>query len=106
MKILAIICNISLLLFTCLVLLTDGISREAGYIVLTVILILVPVLNAILIFRNQGKPPHLKVIAVIGNVVLVGLTCWALIKQYPHPREPGFLSYAVLVVLTPILSLV
>src|SRR5512133_2973034 len=98
MKISAIICNILLLLFTCLVLLTDGISREAVYIILTVLLLLVPVLNSIVIFRNQSKQPHLRKLAVIGNIILIGFTCWAMIKQYPHPREPGFLSFAVLVV--------
>jgi hypothetical protein len=105
MKTSAIICNIILFLFTCFVILTDGISGEAEYIILTILLLLVPVLNTIFFFRSQDKRPNLKILAVIGNVVLIGFACQALIEQHSHPRETGFLLYAILVVLTPILSL-
>lgn len=44
--------------------------------------------------------------AIICNVVLIGFVCWALVDQYPHPHENGFTAYAVLIVLTPILSVV
>jgi hypothetical protein len=46
-----------------------------------------------------------KTVAVICNIVLLGFACWAIMSQYPHPEEEGVVAYTVLVVLTPILSL-
>ena len=44
--------------------------------------------------------------AIVGNVVLLGFVCWAIISQYPHPEEPGVLEYTILAILAPILSVV
>ncbi len=99
MKIVAIACNIVLLGFTVLVSLTDGPAREAPYVVFGVLLILVPVLNVVTISRR--RPRH---VAIVANVVLLGYSVFALIDQLPHPQEAGFLEYAILVVLTPVLS--
>jgi uncharacterized protein YhhL (DUF1145 family) len=41
-----------------------------------------------------------------ANIVFFGFVCWALVDQYPHPEEDGVLTFTVLIVLTPILSLV
>ena len=131
MKIATIICNVVLFLFTCFVLITDGMPGEASYIVFTLLLLLVLILNIVLITGNrinhnvlifnkgnkepevQGKvdaPPSIylfkKIIGVIFNIVLIGFICRAVIDQYPHPRESGFLIYLILVVFTPILSLI
>jgi hypothetical protein len=38
--------------------------------------------------------------------VFFGFVCWALIDQYPHPKESGVIAMAVLMVMTPILNLV
>lgn len=46
----------------------------------------------------------IKIVAIICDIVLIGFVCWALVDQYPHPKEGGFIAYAVLIVLTPILS--
>lgn len=129
MKLLAFICNVALFGFTCLVILTDGMSREAVYIVLTLLLLLVPVLNLVVIMRNrsimkgpvfQGKKktseeknsmlspfsisPALKIAVVICNVVLLGFCVWAFMEQYPHPKEHGYIAYLLVVGLTPVLS--
>ena len=131
MKILSIICNIVLVAFTCFVLITDGPAREASYIVFTLLLLLVPIMNIVLILRSrinnswstfnlrnkvpeaQGKIdvpssiyPFMKITGVILNIVLTGFICWAIIDQYPHPKEPGVLVYTLLVVFTPIISLI
>jgi hypothetical protein len=45
-------------------------------------------------------------VAIIFNIVFFGFVCWALIDQYPHPKESGVIAMAVLMVLTPILNLV
>jgi hypothetical protein len=129
MKLLIVILNVILFLFTCLVLVTDGISKETFYIVLTLLLLLVPVFNMVVIMRNgankgwldynlkkkalekhmktnelTSKIPVMNILAIICNIVLLGVSCWAIMNQYPHPKEGGLLLYIVILILTPILS--
>ena len=106
MKILSITSNLLLFLFTCFVLLTDGITKEAGYMIFTLLLLLVPILNAVLLFRDRTRPLYVKLVAVISNIALIGFACWAIMDQHPHPKESGVIAYAVLILLTPILSLI
>ncbi len=51
MKIVAIIGNAILFGFTCLVLVVDGLPRGAGYVVLTLLALLVPILNSAALAR-------------------------------------------------------
>ena len=109
MKTLTVLCNVGLVAFTCFVLATDGASAEPAYILLTLLLILIPIVNVLVVARRPGGSRRAAVVeraAVVGNVVLAGFVCWALIDRYPHPHEPGLLEYTVLVLLTPILSAV
>lgn len=48
----------------------------------------------------------MKVAAAVSNIVLLGFVCWAIADQYPHPEEDGLIAFTVLIVLTPILSVV
>ena len=130
MKILAIVCNVVMFAFTCMVLATDGVSGEAVYIVFTVWALMTPILSAavisrigvndgrldLLLKRNAGERPvksdnalsmrtKMRIAAVICNIIHIGFIGWALADQYPHPNEEGFVAYVVLTVLTPILSL-
>ncbi len=129
MKVMAVICNVALFGFTCLVTLTDGPATETSYIVFSLLLFLIPILNVVVISRcssNRGRlgPPSkeelpeeqgksaepssisaaMQIAAVICNIVLLGFACWAIIDQYPHPREAGLLEFELLVILTPIVS--
>ena len=104
MKILAIICNAVLFGFTCLVLVTDGPPQGTGYIVFSMLKLLVPFLSAVVLFRFS-KNVIMKIVVGIFNFVLLGFVCWAIVSQYPHPEEEGVIAYTVLLVLTPILSL-
>ena len=123
--------NIVMGIFTSFVLLTDGIPKEVAYIILTLLLLFVPIFNLVIILRNradnswldfhlkmellkkQTKPDELhskirilKIVAIICNIVLSGFVCYAFVNQYSqHPKESGFILYAVIVFLTPILSL-
>ena len=131
MKIVAIICNIVLFLFVCLVLVIDGPPRGAVYIVITLWTFLTLILNTVVISRigagdgwlglnmkkkvlgEQKKTDDLsstgsimRIVAIICNIVFLGFHCWAFVDQYPHPRQDGVIAYAVLIVLTPILSVV
>ena len=131
MKIVAIICNIIWFGFTCIVLVTDGIPKEAAYLVFTLLMLLIPILNVVVLLGSgAGKGwlgLHMKrkalddkskstgltsmsngmrIGSIIWNIVLLGFICWALIDQYPHPEEDGFIAYTLLTLLTPILSVV
>jgi len=112
MKTLTILCNIISVLFTCFVLATDGLPTKAAYIVLTVLVVLIPVFTVFALVRSGGggvpssRGRAIARAAAICNVVLLGFVCWALVDQYPHPAESGFLEYVVLTMVTPILSAV
>ena len=130
MKTAAIICSVVLFAFTCVVLATDGLPTDSTYVVFNVWLLLTLILNVVVISRigaNDGRlwlqtpstvaggqggadgssPTRAfgRVVAAICNVVLLGFTGWAYVDQHPHPDEPGFTAFTVLMVITPILSL-
>ncbi len=102
MKALAILFNAVLFVFTGLVVATDGMPRDLAYVVFTLLLMLVPVANVLVIGRAAAT--RLQRTVGICNIVLLALIGLAIADQYPHPAEPGFNEYAVLVVLTPIVS--
>ena len=131
MKIVAVICNIVLFLFTCLVFVTDGPPRGAVYIVITLWTFLTLILNTVVISRigagdgwlrfhekrkaleeqketddRSSTSAIMRIVAIICNFVFLGFHCWAFVDQYPHPQEDGFIAFVVLMALTPILSLV
>ncbi len=106
MKVLVVLCNVVLLLFTCLVLATDGVPGEPAYVALTLSLLAVPIFTVVAVLRGGAKPVWPGRFAAIGNAVLLGVVCWALVDQHPYPAEEGFLAYAVLTVVTPVLSAV
>jgi hypothetical protein len=129
MKIFAFICNVVLFLFSCMVLAGDGLPTEPVYIFFTWWIHLTMVLNAVLVFligkregwlgfRASGQAPEgkektagrksissfLKITAIACNLVFIGFVCWALADQPNHPKEPGFIEYVVMMLLTPILT--
>jgi hypothetical protein len=131
MKIVAVILNIVLFAFICLVLVTDGLPTKANYIVFTFWSLMTLILSAVVILRHRasnGRPAfHVKAktveeqkkidapsatsttmrtVAIICNIVFLVHFCWAFVDQYPHPEEEGFVVFTVLMVLTPILNLV
>jgi len=63
MKIAAVICNVVLFAFTCMVLLNDDFPAQAAYIVFNVWLLLTPILSLLVLIRGgagAGRPrPHL-----------------------------------------------
>jgi hypothetical protein len=105
MKIAAVICNIVLVVFHCFVLLTDGFPRETSYIIFNLWALLTMILSVMVILRF-GTSNIMGIVAIIFNIVFFGFVCWALVDQYPHPKEGGVIAMAILMVLTPILNLV
>lgn len=120
MKILTIVLNLALFLFTGFVLMTDGTSEESLYILFSFLLVIIPLLNVYLLLKTgighgaNEKAGVQKISigrglytgAMIGNLLLLGFAIRAMIDQYPHPQETGFIEYASLVLLSPILSMV
>ncbi|MGE5236397.1 MAG: hypothetical protein ACM3O7_08625 [Acidobacteriota bacterium] len=108
MRIVAVICNVVLAAFSGLVLVTDGPPVGAPYVVLTLLVIAVPLASAIVILRGTGggSRPALAVerLTIVGNLVLLVLSGWALVDQYPHPDEEGLIPYTVLLLAAPILT--
>ena len=83
---------------------TEGPSKGGGYIVLTALLLLIPILSSAVILR-AGPGARAKTVAAIGNIALLGFVIWAVASAYPHPEEPGVIPFTVICVLTPILNL-
>jgi hypothetical protein len=129
MRGLTVTCNLVLLLFTLFVLATDWLPEQAAYVAFTLLLLLIPTFTAFALLRRGvgGSGPGLPGtgetredqpetgaalpgtillvrVAVVANLVLLAAVCWALVDQSPHPKEEGFLAYAVLTLLTPVLS--
>ncbi len=103
MKILALILNIALFLFTLFVIVTDGFATQAAYIVLTLWVLLTLLFNPVALFRGGSA---VKIPAVICNIIFIGFVIWALVDQYPHPRESGYIPFVILMFLTPIVTVV
>ena len=109
MKSLVLVCNIVSVVFTLLVLATDGLATRTIYLVFTLLLILIPIVTILALTRPgtlPGSGTGALRLAAFSNLVLLGFVCWALVEQYPHPNEPGFVPYAALMILTPLLSAV
>jgi len=107
MRMLAISCNVLSCILTCLVVATDGPSREPAYVVFTLLLIVVPLYTAYALASRVGHASvSARRAAVVGNMVLLAGVAAAVVDQYPHPNEPGFIPYVLLMVFAPLLSIV
>ena len=104
MKRLSIVLNVGLLAFTLFVMATDGPATKAAYKLFVLLLLGVPVFTTFALARGGGE--NAARFAAFLNVILLGAVFWALVDQYPHPEDPGVVPYAVLLVLTPIVSVV
>ncbi len=106
MKALALGFNIVSLAFTLLVIAGEGLSTKTIDIPLTLLVIIIPILSIVALARPSTLPGSGTTtlrLAAICNLVLLALVCRAVIG---HPNEPGFVPYAVLMILTPLLSAV
>ncbi len=109
MKCLVLVCNIVSFLFTLLVIAGDGPATQTIYIVLMVLLLLIPIFTLLAIARPRTfrtRATAVLRLAALCNLALLAFVGWALVDQYPHPNEAGFLPYATLLILTPILSVI
>jgi len=114
----AIACNVVLLATTGVIVLTEGAPRDARHLVFTLLMLLVPPLTAVVLVRERMAPhgpsadddasPTITFTsraAALGNLVLLGTTCWEAVAQYPYPEGNSVILFGVLAICAPILSL-
>jgi hypothetical protein len=107
MRMTALVLNLVMVCFTLFVLLTEGVSENHWYQLFTLVLLVVPVMTVQTLWklRAPGAATTWERRYVGGlNVLLLVLIGAAIGHQYPHPNEPGFIPYVVLVCLVPVLS--
>ena len=106
MKIVIIICNVVFWGFLCMVMLTDGPPKGTD-IIWALVPFLMPMLNVAVIRVVSSPSRVLRRVALVSNIVWLGLACWRIIQELPsHPKEEGLLEFVVLFVPTPLLSAV
>jgi hypothetical protein len=106
MKTATIPCNAALAALSLLIVVTEGLPNGAIHRALTGLIIVVPILTVYAVTRTAGGAgPGVRLLAVLGNLSLLGLVCWAIVTQYPYPEGPSVIPFAMLAVFTPGLSL-
>jgi hypothetical protein len=114
----AVICNVLVFAATGLTVVTEGVPKQPRYLVLTLLMLLVPVLSTVVLVRKarthraqspgEGGSSAMTLAeraTVLCNVVVFGASCWAAVAQYPFAEGAGMIPFAMLVVGTPILTL-
>ena len=105
MKALTVLCNVVLAALSVMIVATEGFPKEPAYIALTALIVLVPIFTVFVMARKPGSGgPNLPRVAILCNLLLLGLAAWAMIVQYPYPEGPSVIPFAVLAMLTPALS--
>jgi hypothetical protein len=105
MKRLTVLCNVVLAALSLMIVVTEGFPRQPAYLALTVLMVLVPIVMVFVMARTPGSGgPLVPCVAILCNLLLLGLTAWAIVVQYPYPEGPSVIPFAVLAVLTPALS--
>jgi hypothetical protein len=130
MKTPALLCNLALFALMGGIVATEGIPERPAYAAFTVVMLWAPAFTAFVIMRrlpDRGRPGPaantgtsaapspgggpdsrgmvMPRIAASTNLVLSGFVCWALVSQYPYPEGRSVIPYAVVALLTPLLSL-
>jgi len=106
MRTAALVCNVILVATLCLDALTEGVPGQTLYLMFTVLALLVPILTFVVLLRGGSARALITRVTVVCNLVLAALTCWAAIAHYPYPEGNGVIPFALLLLLTPIISAV
>jgi len=89
-----------------MVMLTDGPPKGAD-ILFSLIPLLMPIFNVVVIRILSSPIRVVKLLALVSNIVWLGLACWLIVDRYPsHPKEEGLIEFVALMALTPLLSAV
>ncbi|GEM_PF-5154873 len=104
MKTIAVLFSLALFAFTVLVLIVDGPPAGIPFLALMLLALLVPPGSLIVLMRSSRRTVARSALA-IGNLALLVLAVWAIAGRFPRLEEKGTVAYALLLVLTPLLSL-
>lgn len=105
MRTIAMLCNMALFAFTVLILVVDGPPAGPPFVALMLLALLVP-LGSSLVLMRSSRGAVAGAVMVIGNLALLVLAVWSIAGRFPRLEEKGTVVYALLLVLTPLLSLV
>lgn len=117
MKTTAVFLNVVLFAVTGSSVLTEGIPKAAIFWIFTLLALLVPVLNLTVhlgfgVARRAGgtRDHHIlaeafNVVAIICNLGLAAFSVYAAIAQYPYREGNSVIPFALLLIITPIVSL-
>lgn len=105
MRTIAVLCNMALFAFTALILVVDGLPAGVPFLALMLLALLVPLGSSLVLMRSSRGAVAVAVMA-IGNLALLFLAVWAIAGRFPRLEEKGTVAYALLLVLTPLLSLI
>jgi hypothetical protein len=116
MRIAAIVCNLLVLGSTAMTVVTEGLPGQVGYLALTLSVLLVSLLSAVALAWSRagirlgtsgGRVPEAIVAAIMLCNVLVCAAClWVAVSRYPYSEGNGIIPFAVLLVATPVLTVV
>lgn len=110
MRVAAVVCNLLLCASVGLLVVNEGMPSQTAYMLFTLLALIVPILSAAVILRRGSGPSRqrsfLDWATGVLNVLLLALTVWAVISQYPYPEGNSVLLFALLMLVAPILSLV
>jgi hypothetical protein len=107
MRITALVLNVVMVCVTMSVIFSEGMSPSHWYQLFTLMVLAIPLMTAQTLwkFRAPGAITRWERQYVGGlNVLLFVLIGAAIVDQYPHSREAGFIPYIVLACLVPVLN--
>jgi len=115
----AVVCSIAIFAITSVIVATEGVPGKTLFLVFTWLALLVPVMTVAVFWagavtRHRQKPRRAsssleslpRLVAVLCNLVLAGFSCWALVSQYPYAEGNSVIPLGLLMVFTPIVSVV
>jgi hypothetical protein len=108
MTIAAVVANAMLFLLTCALLLTEGPSKGGGYVALTALMLIVPILSAAALLRGGPKDwprSRVKQLVAVANLALLGFLVWAMVVSYPYSEGDSVIGFAAVCVVAPVLTL-
>lgn len=107
MRTAAVVLNVILFAFVCLVVVVDGPPKEIAYIAFNLLILFTLIFNVVVISRTAVRQTGtaIRSTAILLNVAFLISSIWAFVQQYPHPKEDGFVAFVVLMAVAPILSL-
>lgn len=114
-----IVCNILVLAAAGATVVSEGMPSQAGYLILTVAVLVVPLLSGVVLVWGgtaargragiQERPRPLVAAegaALVANVLTFAACLWVAVSRYPYTEGNSIIPYAALLVATPVVTVV